>query len=61
MFAGLAAKGLFSQGVSYTYDDVIFHPGIISFGADQVCCCAARVYASRAIQKAERRQLLLHT
>lgn len=38
--AGMAAKTLFSQGVSYTYDDVILHPGMISFGADQVCCCA---------------------
>lgn len=34
--AGFSAAKLFSQGVSYTYDDVIFLPGHIHFGADQV-------------------------
>lgn len=34
--AGFAASDLFNQGISYTYDDVIFHPGHIDFGADEV-------------------------
>uniref|UniRef100_A0A804M517 CBS domain-containing protein n=1 Tax=Zea mays TaxID=4577 RepID=A0A804M517_MAIZE len=33
---GFAAPRLFSQGVSYTYDDVIFLPGYIGFPADAV-------------------------
>ncbi|WVZ60760.1 hypothetical protein U9M48_010741 [Paspalum notatum var. saurae] len=33
---GFAAARLFSQGVSYTYDDVIFLPGYIGFPADAV-------------------------
>jgi IMP dehydrogenase len=33
---GYAAPRLFSQGVSYTYDDVIFLPGFIDFAADAV-------------------------
>ncbi|KAF8714048.1 hypothetical protein HU200_028043 [Digitaria exilis] len=33
---GFSAARLFSQGVSYTYDDVIFHPGYIDFPADAV-------------------------
>lgn len=33
---GYAAPRLFSQGVSYTYDDVIFLPGFINFPADAV-------------------------
>lgn len=33
---GFSAPKLFGQGVSYTYDDVIFLPGHISFGAHQV-------------------------
>eukprot|EP00850_Spirogloea_muscicola_P011083 SM000067S20360 [mRNA] locus=s67:533399:537596:+ [translate_table: standard] len=33
---GLAAAALFGRGWSYTYDDCIFHPGFIDFGADQV-------------------------
>ncbi|GJN23125.1 hypothetical protein PR202_gb10745 [Eleusine coracana subsp. coracana] len=33
---GYAAPRLFSQGVSYTYDDVIFLPGFIDFPADAV-------------------------
>jgi len=33
---GFAAPRLFSQGVSYTYDDVIFLPGYIDFPADAV-------------------------
>lgn len=37
LFAGYAAAQLFGQGVSYTYDDVILHPGHISFGAHEVC------------------------
>lgn len=34
--AGYSASQLFGQGVSYTYDDVIMHPGHISFGAHEV-------------------------
>ena len=34
--AGYSAKQLFSQGICYTYDDVIFHPGHIHFGAHEV-------------------------
>jgi len=33
---GFTARRIFSQGVTYTYDDVIFHPGYIDFGADTV-------------------------
>ncbi|KAF7074972.1 hypothetical protein CFC21_079775 [Triticum aestivum] len=33
---GFSAARLFSQGVSYTYDDVIFLPGFIDFPADAV-------------------------
>jgi IMP dehydrogenase len=33
---GYAAPRLFSQGVSYTYDDFIFLPGFIDFAADAV-------------------------
>lgn len=33
---GFSATHLFSQGVSYTYDDVIMLPGYISFPADAV-------------------------
>jgi IMP dehydrogenase len=33
---GFSAPRLFSQGVSYTYDDVIFLPGHIDFPADAV-------------------------
>lgn len=33
---GFSAKRLFGQGVSYTYDDVIFLPGFIDFPADAV-------------------------
>lgn len=38
--AGFTAAKLFGQGVSYTYDDVIFLPGHINFGAHEVrpCC-----------------------
>jgi hypothetical protein len=36
MPAGYTASQLFGQGVSYTYDDVIMHPGHISFGAHEV-------------------------
>ncbi len=32
---GFPASKLFGQGVSYTYDDVIFLPGHINFSADQ--------------------------
>lgn len=35
--AGLPASRLFGQGITYTYDDVIFHPGHINFGAHEVC------------------------
>ena len=34
--AGYTGAQLFTQGVCYTYDDVIFHPGHISFGAHEV-------------------------
>ncbi|XP_034679112.1 inosine-5'-monophosphate dehydrogenase-like [Vitis riparia] len=33
---GFPAVKLFNQGYSYTYDDVIFHPGYIDFPADAV-------------------------
>ncbi|DBA92305.1 TPA: hypothetical protein ACH3X2_003728 [Trebouxia sp. C0005] len=33
---GLPASRLFGQGITYTYDDVIFHPGHINFGAHEV-------------------------
>lgn len=33
---GSTARRIFSMGYSYTYDDVILHPGHIDFGADQV-------------------------
>ena len=33
---GSAARAMFGQGVSYTYDDVILHPGHIDFGAHEV-------------------------
>jgi hypothetical protein len=33
---GFPAAKMFSQGVSYTYDDVILHPGHIYFGANEV-------------------------
>eukprot|EP00892_Ulva_mutabilis_P011978 jgi/Ulvmu1/9152/UM005_0250.1 len=33
---GMEAKALFSSGTSYTYDDIIFHPGYIDFAADKV-------------------------
>lgn len=33
---GLPASRLFGQGITYTYDDVIFHPGHIYFGAHEV-------------------------
>ncbi|KAA6417380.1 MAG: inosine 5 -phosphate dehydrogenase [Trebouxia sp. A1-2] len=32
----LPASRLFGQGITYTYDDVIFHPGHINFGAHEV-------------------------
>jgi hypothetical protein len=34
--AGYTAARLFGQGTSYTYDDVIFLPGHINFGAHEV-------------------------
>ncbi|KAL3154836.1 hypothetical protein ABBQ38_011379 [Trebouxia sp. C0009 RCD-2024] len=33
---GLSAARLFGQGITYTYDDVIFHPGHIYFAAHEV-------------------------
>eukprot|EP00898_Chlorokybus_atmophyticus_P004394 jgi/Chlat1/4956/Chrsp32S04952 len=33
---GFPAAKLFGQGMSYTYDDVIMHPGHISFSVDEV-------------------------
>jgi hypothetical protein len=35
-FAGYSAAQLFGQGVTYTYDDVIFLPGHIDFAAHDV-------------------------
>ena len=36
IYDGFAANQLFGGGVSYTYDDVIFHPAHIDFAADAV-------------------------
>mmetsp|Transcript_5717 Transcript_5717/g.6552 ORF Transcript_5717/g.6552 Transcript_5717/m.6552 type:complete len:510 (+) Transcript_5717:58-1587(+) len=36
MVDGLPAGKIFSQGYCYTYDDIIFHPGHINFGAHEV-------------------------
>ena len=33
---GSTGRKIFSRGYSYTYDDIIFHPGHIFFGADEV-------------------------
>lgn len=33
---GFPAARLFTQGVSFTYDDVILHPGFIDFSTDEV-------------------------
>ncbi|XP_024394252.1 uncharacterized protein [Physcomitrium patens] len=33
---GFSAGSLFKQGFSYTYDDLIFHPGYINFAVDDV-------------------------
>jgi len=33
---GFSAAALFKQGFSYTYDDLIFHPGYINFAVDDV-------------------------
>lgn len=35
-YDGFTSTQLFNQGVCYTYDDVIFHPGHINFGAHEV-------------------------
>lgn len=37
--AGYTAAQLFTQGMCHTYDDVIFHPGHINFGAHEVGTC----------------------
>ena len=34
-YAGYTAAQLFGQGTTYTYDDVIFLPGHINFGAHE--------------------------
>lgn len=34
--AGFTGQQMFNQGVCYTYDDCIFHPGHINFGAHEV-------------------------
>lgn len=39
--AGFAATQLFGQGLTYTYDDVIFLPGHIDFAAHEVRNSAA--------------------
>lgn len=36
MSEGFSAGALFKQGFSYTYDDLIFHPGFINFAVDDV-------------------------
>ncbi|KAG0585788.1 hypothetical protein KC19_2G039100 [Ceratodon purpureus] len=36
MSDGFSAGALFKQGFSYTYDDLIFHPGYINFAVDDV-------------------------
>lgn len=36
MSDGFSAAALFKQGFSYTYDDLIFHPGYINFAVDDV-------------------------
>lgn len=36
VYDGFTSAQLFNQGVCYTYDDVIFHPGHIFFGAHEV-------------------------
>lgn len=46
--AGWTARQVFSQGVTYTYDDVIFHPGFIDFGADEVRQAACSTCPSAA-------------
>ena len=33
---GANSKAVFQRGISYTYDDIIMHPGHISFPADSV-------------------------
>lgn len=33
---GTTAASLFGQGTTYTYDDIIFMPGFIDFGAHEV-------------------------
>ncbi|KAL4854420.1 Inosine-5'-monophosphate dehydrogenase [Chlorella vulgaris] len=53
---GFTGPELFGQGVSYTYDDVIFLPGHINFGAHEASCrrcrrsnlptCFLRLFAS---------------
>lgn len=36
MLAGYTAAQVFGQGICYTYDDIIFQPGHINFGAHEV-------------------------
>ncbi|KAG2423300.1 hypothetical protein HXX76_015449 [Chlamydomonas incerta] len=36
IYDGFSSSQLFNQGVCYTYDDVIFHPGHINFAANEV-------------------------
>ena len=38
--AGYTAAQLFGQGTTYTYDDVIFLPGHINFGAHEASMLA---------------------
>jgi IMP dehydrogenase len=37
LLSGATAAHVFGQGTTYTYDDVIFLPGYIDFGAHEVC------------------------
>lgn len=52
--AGQTANYVFSQGITYTYDDVILHPGFIDFGANEVTspalCCTPLIHTIRYCQ-----------
>lgn len=50
--AGFSASRMFNQGVSYTYDDVIMHPGHINFGANEVSARPGPPPSSQTLQPA---------
>lgn len=52
--AGFTAAKLFGQGVSYTYDDVIFLPGHINFGAHEVRPCCSSLGAATLVRLVSR-------